>query len=124
MGLLIIDHSQGQGIDARQGVKQEYSTVACVHCGRIIAMLRRANDVYHLANVDIGRATPVAQNLSSDYVHHRRCRRCNKGICRICATAMEAAGGECPGPMEAKIENAIKTGTWDENYRHNYGQIV
>lgn len=127
MGLLILDHTQGQGIDGRQGTREEFDTLACKHCGRIIARLIRVagNQIHHLANIDIGRAAPVIQDLGGDIDAKPTCAQCGGAfICRICAGLMEAKGGDCPGPFEARIENALQTGAplWDPLFAHDYGK--
>lgn len=129
MGLLIIDHSQGQGIDGKQGIRQEFDTLACKHCGRTIARLVRvagnASATHHLANIDIGRAAPVIHELDSKTDAKPTCAKCGGAyICRICAALMETKGGECPGPFEARIEKAMTTGAplWGEEPVHDYGK--
>ena len=108
MGLLTIDHSQGPGIDGRQGRKVEYETRACAHCGGVIAILARRTEQYHLSSIDVAAATPKAHEAGDDYVGKHRCTRCHANICRRCALAMRMTGGVCPGPLRARVEEAIR----------------
>lgn len=130
MGHLIIDHRNGQGIDGKKGTLQEFDTLPCRHCGRIIARMYRVagnpSATHHLANIDIGRAAPMIQHLGGSYDTQPRCHRCGPKayICRLCAGVMEQAGGECPGPWEARNEIAAKTGVPAELCGHRYGQMV
>ncbi|MBW3538761.1 MAG: hypothetical protein KY476_00675 [Planctomycetes bacterium] len=91
-------------IDARAcgGEKQEFDTVACVHCGAAIKIVIR------------GLAT------AADYETKFRCSRCNGPICRACQERVDEAGGACTGNIKAKIDHAIKTGQWDDRRRYRY----
>ena len=118
MGILIIDHSNGQGIDGRQGAKQEFDTVSCAHCQSLIALLRRSKQTLILSNMDVGRASLAAQHFQHEYTGKHQCRRCRKNICRACAR-----GGKCT-PFIAKIENAVKKQHWQENFEYGYNQCL
>lgn len=124
-GELLIDHTQGQGLDGKKGQKWQYKTLGCVHCGACIAIFRRSiSSEETLSSIDIGRATHIGPHeLPTSFTANCHCRRCGKAICRACAKEMEAAGGECPGPLRARIEQAITRRSGQlEPYR--YGQIV
>jgi hypothetical protein len=116
MGYLLIDHSAGQGIDGRQGIKQEFETVNCAHCQSLIALLARPRETLVISNMDIGKFSLVADKISTRYTGKHQCRRCKKDICRACAR-----GGNCT-PFVAKIENAIKKQRWEEHFQYAYSQ--
>ena len=118
MGILIIDHSQGQGIDGEQGCKQEFDTVCCAHCQSLIALLRRPKETLVLSSMDIGRASLVAHQVSTEYTGKHQCHRCRKNICRACAR-----GGKCT-PFIAKIENAVRKKRWEEAFKYGYNQCL
>lgn len=117
-GILQIDHRQGQGIDGKRGTLEEYFCVDCIHCQRVIAILKRGTSTYALSNIDILKATPLAPSASEVYVGHNRCSHCaghvnphtgqrhSGAICRQCAALMEVTK-ECPGPWDAQIERAM-----------------
>lgn len=91
MGMLTIDHSAGQGIDGRQGVKQEFDTAACKHCGSVIAVLcRPLGQKCYLSSTDVAAATAVAKDLPDEYVGKRRCCRCRGNLCRACYAGQPA----------------------------------
>jgi hypothetical protein len=108
LGLLVIDHSQGQGIDGRQGKKVEYETKACAHCDGVIAILAHYTNRFSLSSIDVAAATPKAHQASDDYVGKHRCTRCHANVCRACALAMKQTGGVCPGPFKSRVEAAVK----------------
>jgi len=116
-GELIIDHRQGQGIDGKQGTLQRYKIRWCVHCRRMIALFKRApcEAAVPLANVDIGRATPVAQETGTTFWTPYYCRNCDAQICRRCAREMELAGGTCLGPFEQRVERAMRDAAYRES---------
>lgn len=118
MGYLLIDHSQGQGLDERQGRKMEYDTVCCAHCQSLIALLARPKETIALANLDVARATHVAGDLKAEYRAKHTCRRCCKPLCRTCA-----AKGRCT-PFLARLERAIKVGRWEEAWEYRYNQCL
>lgn len=69
MGYLLIDHSQTQGPDGKQGRKVETDTVACRHCRAVIRVLMSG----------------LNRELESQY----RCSRCDGPICKWCAAELE-----------------------------------
>lgn len=113
MGILIMDHRQGQGIDDKQGTLQEMDTVNCSHCGALIALLKKGTDTLHLSNVDFGKSIPIAPTISTQYVAKRRCTKCKKGICAYCAERLVRTG-VCLS-VKARVEivaKAHETGNW------------
>ena len=118
MGLIIIDHSQGQGLDGKDGFLQEFDCRTCAHRQSLIALLRRPRETLVLSNMDLGRASLSAQHFQNEYVHKYRCRYCRKNICRACAQ-----GGKCT-PWIARIENAVKKKRWEEHWEYEYSQCL
>ena len=111
----MIDHRQGCGPDGKKGELWMLWSIACIHCQRTIAVLRRPGGEHvHLSNIDLGLAIPEAMRgaIPPGYVHPYMCRHCHKPICRLCALAMEAAGGDCPGPLEKHIAISKRTGIY------------
>lgn len=80
--------------------RQRFETVSCVHCQAVIAV--------------------VHEGCSRTYQSDRRCNRCDGCICKWCEKQMHELKGECPGPVMAKIEYALKTGLWDNHHVHRY----
>jgi len=115
-GELIIDHRQGQGIDGKQGTIQRFKIRWCVHCRRMIALFKRApcGPAVPLANVDIARATPIAQETGTKFWTSYRCPACHARICRRCTREMELNGGTCPGPFEQRVERAARDAAYRE----------
>jgi hypothetical protein len=93
VGQLTIDHRGTKNPDGTKGTLVTLDTVACKHCGKVIAVI-------------IG---PV-----KEYVGKRRCNRCDGPICEYCASL-----GFC-NPLPARIDHAVKVGQWEEEWRHEY----
>lgn len=106
MGYLLIDHTSGQGIDGGHGYRQEFETANCHHCQALIAILVRCKDKLALSNVDIARASLIADKVSTQYVAKFKCRKCKKNICRACAEQVAKTG--CCEPFEEKAEKFFK----------------
>lgn len=85
IGFLLIDHSQGQGIDEKAGRKNEFETCPCKHCGAVIAILfRPLGQRCFISSADVERTAAVAKDLQEEYVGPRRCCRCKGNLCRAC----------------------------------------
>ena len=123
MGLLIIDHSQGQGIDGKQGRKIEYDTVACAHCNGVIAILSRGLNKFILSSIDVAVATTKAHEAGQHFVANCRCSRCHSNICRRCSMWMEQHGGTCPGPFKAKVEAAMNKRRDADRFAYQYRRV-
>jgi len=77
-GELMIDHRQGCGPDGKKGELWMLWSIACIHCQRTIAVLRRPGGEHvHLSNIDLGLAIPEAMRgaIPPGYVHPYMCRR-------------------------------------------------
>lgn len=98
-GVLLIDHSGGQGPDGQKGRKEEYDIVTCRHCQAIIKM--------------------VVRGCTRAYETKFRCEKCAGPICRHCGEVLK---GEC-SPILAKVEKALKTGVWDDRHVHHYNTV-
>ena len=74
MGYLLIDHSGGIGPDGKRGIKQEYDTRQCPHCGGIVKIYVKR----HLLFKEQG--TPDEGFF---------CMQCMAPICEYCAKTPE-----------------------------------
>ena len=85
MGVLIVDHRGGQGIDHKKGRLNEYETCPCKHCGACIAILYRPlGQRAYISNADVEATATVAKDLQEEYVGKRQCCRCKGNLCRAC----------------------------------------
>ena len=74
--------------------KMRFETVACGHCGGVIAVL--------------------LEGCSRTYQSKHTCGRCNNSVCRYCAEQMHRNQGAC-NPLMAKIEFCLKKGWWKDD---------
>ncbi len=93
MGVLILEDGAGKVLTRH--------TVSCCHCQKVIAIVEG----------------PL-EGCFEFFREGRMCRRCNKALCQACAVQMRTTG--LCNPFEAKLEEALKTGTWDENFQFHY----
>jgi hypothetical protein len=93
VGFLTIDHRGTLNPDGTKGTLKQVDTVACKHCGAVVAKILGAVE---------------------DYEPKRRCTRCHGAICAYCASLVVF------NPIAARIEHAIKVGYWDESYQYEY----
>lgn len=72
--------------------KIELDTVACGHCGGVIKIVKKG--------------------VLEAYATRFRCDKCNRKICRYCATQKEKNQGAC-APLMQKIEDALRGQGWN-----------
>ena len=85
MGFLLIDHTEGQGIDGKSGTKLEMDTRSCGHCGALIAVLSRPHEKVYLSSMDLAVLATTAADRGHEYVAKYRCSKCKTDVCRACA---------------------------------------
>ena len=79
---------------------ETYETKSCVHCQAVIVVLKRG--------------------CSTEWTAKAACTRCHGPLCKFCAKKLVENKGECDGGIQSKIDNAVKTGRWNNNHRHRY----
>ena len=119
MGEMLLDLRECPPLPGLATGKTELATVSCKHCQAVIAILSRGCTEIVVSSVDIGRAIPVAFDQGASYTSRYGCSRCGN-ICVACAKAMRATGGVCPGPWEARCEEARKQRKPVDQVTYNY----
>ena len=102
MALVIHDHRDTVHPDGSRGKLLEHEAQCCKHCGQVVVLFHPGTPEWFIRG----------------HVHHRQCTRCNGPICKTCGEVMKATG--LCNPLEARIEQAFKTGKWDANYQHQF----
>lgn len=90
MGLLEITNAVNPVTGEFTTDRQLVETYACVHCSAPIPVWKTGCTLHSTSTMG--------------------CHRCNGPLCGHCAEFMTKNKGVCPGPITAKIEEAVRSG--------------